>query len=273
MEIITPELTEPQVNSANYIGVTAQSSWGPRMINDFELVYIVAGCYGYRTIGNNKEVSVSPGQLLCIHPGEKHIFYRNDQYAYRGIISCIHFEPLRTETMMQTNSYQLSPCPPLITDLRDNETFHSLFKKIAASYNSSSIFHCEITRTIMKELWLRLGEYWLGDKQTHNISARLNRMLLFLQGHMSEPVGRNDLAAKFNISPEHVNSIFKRELGETPTQYLHKIRAKEAYLLLIEGRHSVKEVAQVVGFDNEFYFSRIFKRVMGFPPSESINHV
>jgi AraC-like DNA-binding protein len=87
-------------------------------------------------------------------------------------------------------------------------------------------------------------------------------MVAHLRAHLDRKITRRSLAREFGITPEHVNALFKKQLGVTPTQFIHRERMQLAYRYLRDEGASVKEVATRVGFDDPFYFSRVFKRVM-----------
>jgi len=56
-------------------------------------------------------------------------------------------------------------------------------------------------------------------------------------------------------------------VGMSPLAYVHRLRLEEAYRLLSNSSMNVAEVAGNVGFDDANYFSRLFRRKMGMPPS------
>jgi transcriptional regulator GlxA family with amidase domain len=118
-----------------------------------------------------------------------------------------------------------------------------------------------------KELWLRLAEYWEkgSDKQ---VSSRMRQMMLYIQKNINSLPTRNDLAEKFHITPEHVNALFKKELGMTPTKYQQRMRIYSACSFLREKGLSIKEAAEKTGFCDEFHFSKVFKKIMGASPSK-----
>lgn len=92
-------------------------------------------------------------------------------------------------------------------------------------------------------------------------------MVKYLKQHANGTVSRRDLARHFNMTPEHVNLLFRKELKATPTEIVNRERCHRAWQLLQNGELSVKEVADQVGFHDPFYFSRVFKKVFGVPPS------
>jgi YesN/AraC family two-component response regulator len=70
------------------------------------------------------------------------------------------------------------------------------------------------------------------------------------------------------LSPVYLSKIFKEETGESPINYLIKIRLDKAKELLDEGGLSVKVVAKMVGYDDPYYFSKLFKKYHGCAPSK-----
>jgi AraC-like DNA-binding protein len=86
--------------------------------------------------------------------------------------------------------------------------------------------------------------------------------------HLDESLQVATLAARANISPSHFFALFKRQIGCAPIDYFIRLRMQHACRLLDETVMSVKEVAATLGYEDPFYFSRIFKSVNRVAPSE-----
>jgi AraC-like DNA-binding protein len=76
----------------------------------------------------------------------------------------------------------------------------------------------------------------------------------------------SDIARTVNLSPEHFHRLFHAAFHATPYQYAHARRMTLAKSLLSEGLVSVKEVAERCGYDDPFYFSRVFRHYFGASP-------
>lgn len=76
------------------------------------------------------------------------------------------------------------------------------------------------------------------------------------------------IARKYHVHPVHLSRMFKEEVGENFTDYLTRIRLERALHLLRNPDLTVKQVAEFVGYDNPYYFTKIFKRRIGVYPSE-----
>jgi transcriptional regulator GlxA family with amidase domain len=84
--------------------------------------------------------------------------------------------------------------------------------------------------------------------------------------NQSLPVAR--LASLANMSPSHYTALFKRRTGCAPIDYFIRLRMRHARDLLMATSLNVKEVAAVLGYEDPFYFSRVFKSVNQVAPSD-----
>lgn len=75
------------------------------------------------------------------------------------------------------------------------------------------------------------------------------------------------VARQARMAANYFHRLFKREMAVTPFDYMESRRLDEARRLLGDGRLSVKEVAGLAGYENPLYFSRVFRRHFGSPPS------
>ena len=98
----------------------------------------------------------------------------------------------------------------------------------------------------------------------------MHKMVGFIQQNYSSKIALQDIAAAGFVCRSSCCSIFKRYLNQTPVSYLTEYRINEACKLLRAGNLSIAEVAISVGFFDQFYFSRVFKRAKGMPPSKYI---
>jgi len=267
IKTLTPENIKPEIRHSNYIEVKSGQSWGPRKIYDFELILMVSGTFYYDRPKKEK-LLLQTGTILCIPPDELHTFgiQKPDGNKKNGLISCIHLELMKNKSFME-GEYKLNPKPPYITDIRHDPVLHGLFRKLSITHETYSKYQDSIEEVCAKEIWLRLSEYWLSDTGS-SLSVRVKNMISYIQGNYAKNITRKDLSEKFNLTPEYINCIFKKETGTTPTEFIHSLRIREGYRLIQEESLSIKETAFRTGFCDEFYFSKIFKRIMKFPPSQ-----
>jgi two-component system response regulator YesN len=91
----------------------------------------------------------------------------------------------------------------------------------------------------------------------------------FLNDNYQSPITIHDIARMVNFHPGYVSKIFKSVVGVSPMEYLTNQRINKAKeLMRTSPELTLKEIADMVGYSNPFYFSRIFKLVTGMSPSE-----
>ena len=74
------------------------------------------------------------------------------------------------------------------------------------------------------------------------------------------------LAGVCTLNSTYFTKLFKSTLGITPLQYINRSRVEKSKYLLEHTQFSVGEISDEVGFEDELYFSRVFKKFTGIPP-------
>lgn len=250
MENIEKDPVLPRVNISNFEIKTSRSDvWGPRAIPDTELVFVHNG--GFALDLENETIRVGRKELLAIFPGERHTLKCVEG---SGVISCIHCDLQEPDNRMLSR----------IRKIEDPEVSEG-FRRCADAFVLPASWRDELLRVILSEILIRIRS--IGVPVEYNpASERIQDMVRYIRNHLDEPVTRSTLARKFHVSPQHVNYLFKTELGTSPTRLLHSERAKKAFLLIQNERISVKEAAFRTGFCDPYHFSKVFKKVYGFPP-------
>ena len=86
--------------------------------------------------------------------------------------------------------------------------------------------------------------------------------------HYNEPINIDDYAKENHFSTSWFIRNFKLYTGITPKQYILKKRIYNAEALLQNTQYNINEIAQIIGYDNPLYFSRVFQKTKGISPSE-----
>lgn len=107
------------------------------------------------------------------------------------------------------------------------------------------------------------------SKKKHNVAAHLIYLAkLYIHDNLHRRLKLSDVARHIYISERHLSRIFKSELGQTFSSYINKERIRKAGNLLTETDLSIQEIAEMTGFENVHYFSRVFSSEMGLPPGK-----
>ena len=99
--------------------------------------------------------------------------------------------------------------------------------------------------------------------------ARINRVMDHIDGHLGEPLTLDELAEVAAFSPFYFHRIFAALVGETPAQYVRRLRVERAAQQLVAAPHKpVTQVALDCGFSGSAPFARAFKETLGMSASE-----
>lgn len=82
----------------------------------------------------------------------------------------------------------------------------------------------------------------------------------YLRTHYREPLCLDDLADVTHLSKFYLSHSFKREMGLTPMEYLTEIRLEESRVLLTTTNYTMSQIASIVGFSSQTYFTKQFRR-------------
>lgn len=273
MRLLTSADLRPTVRIANYHEVYPDQSWPHRVIPDLQVILIIRGLFLYREEEGERaprELLVHAGELLWIEPARRHTFCHAGGQLHgadsTGLIAGFHFECL-PRGAWAAGDYRLAQSPEAVTRVADFGYMHERFRRNAAIFRSYLPQRELLMSTIAQEILLLLLGHW-QQPATATLSARMEEMIAFIRANLRQPLSRTVLAAAFSLTPEHVNLLFRRELGVTPSTVINRERVMSAYKLIHEEGHSVKEAAYAVGYHDPFYFSRVFKQILGIPPSQ-----
>ncbi|MGN7409424.1 helix-turn-helix domain-containing protein [Sporosarcina sp. SAFN-010] len=115
------------------------------------------------------------------------------------------------------------------------------------------------------ELWeaIRAGEV----VEEPNIKKELQNIIHHMDLHYNDDFQVEDMARHSGVTPTIFFKLFKESTSLSPLQYITRNRIEKARQLLVAGDASIREVANAVGYPDVYYFSRIFKKVVGIPPN------
>ncbi|NQX61248.1 AraC family transcriptional regulator [Paenibacillus qinlingensis] len=116
--------------------------------------------------------------------------------------------------------------------------------------------------TMMNMILQNTGE--ARPPEAHNV---IEHAVTLIHKHYRDDLTRDQIAEQLGVSPEHFSRLFKKEMGMGFIDYLLQFRMERSRELLQLSRANVQEIAQQVGFQSQYYFSRKFKQMVGVSPS------
>lgn len=228
-----------------------------RRVDSPEIVieYVMSG-KGYIK-RNGKESPVGPGDMYVLPLGDDHEYYSDPVNPYRKI--WFNAEgPLFDELAS-------------LYGIRGKCIFHSLdgydlLEKMLHLCEDKSLSGDEInTRAslILHEIVMRMSTHG-----TDEIDEDAEKLRIYLDMHITDQVSLKDLSEHIFKSESQTVRIFKKAFSITPYDYLLKAKISLSKRFLRNTTITIKDVAYRIGFNDEHYFSNVFRQKTGMSPSE-----
>jgi AraC-like DNA-binding protein len=273
------EKIHPVVRLAHY--VRGALSIAERIIFDHEFVLILTGA-GELVLGR-QVVPFAAYDLLFIPPFTAHSFVAVDRTAGEHI--AVHFDlapgvPALAESPNRRRPYVVRlthglEIPTILSLAPGHRVVRALHDLLREWSGDDPLARLAVTHALTTVLLAVLrdtsrGAGVEGRDPAHAAlnRARAQRAISFIEEHLTERLAVADLAEVAGVSPSRFTVIFTEVTGYSPLQYLRNTRVEEARRLLGDLTLSIKEVAARTGFDDAYYFSRVFRQLDGLSPSE-----
>lgn len=234
------------------------ATFGPRTLDDFELVWMLAGRARWRRHDVPFELTLAPGQLLLLRPGMRHEF----QWDTRGPSAhgYVHFE-----TVGQSDHGDWPLLRPMVAPgpLEGWLSYLVWLAEDAAPHWRGR------AEDVLGALLRSFVEGPLPSIPERPEPAPLTAALDHVrsqweQGMRTMPMA--ELAGAARVSEAHLSRLFRREYGCGPVAGLELVRLARARSMLARTNLTITDIARATGFTDPLYFSRRFRAVHGQSP-------
>jgi AraC-like DNA-binding protein len=268
---ISPENFDPRVLYILKEEVKDKSSITYTQRDFTTLIYILSGSCTYSI--NDTLYKVEKGDAIICGPGSTHkkiLNYGDRTLEFNTGFNNIHLKNLPKNQLIATD------CPVVHLHKYGQDFLRCCEEIISEHEKNDRGFELVLKALVMKLIAILLKELYAGEKpdedsvfsfELNDRSNIVNTIVGFINGNYMNEISLERLSKNMYLSPVYISKIFKEETGESPINHLIKVRLTNAKLLLGEGRLSIKEVAKRVGYDDAYYFSKLFKKYYGYPPS------
>jgi two-component system, response regulator YesN len=125
--------------------------------------------------------------------------------------------------------------------------------------------HEALRQAVINRMKMCLDE-WVARDDDYTDHSTINRTIDYIKTHYYKDIAVKDVAAMMNIDENYLTKLFKKKTGTNMIHYVQKLRIDHAKAFLTQTDLTVSEVAERVGFFNDNYFCKIFKRYAGESP-------
>lgn len=113
----------------------------------------------------------------------------------------------------------------------------------------------------------RFIDYTFDFSRIKHIDA-VYKTMEYVRANYDKKLSLDEIAKNAFLSKAYLSSIFKEEIGESLTNYINRVRIEKSRVLLLDKEISLIDIANLCGFEDQSYFTRVFKKIVGISPKK-----
>ena len=224
-----------------------------RILGLYAAVCVETGS-GFYYSDANGEIAVKAGDTIIVFPDIPNMYYPENKWDTRFVV-WNGPEAVKLETLGF-----LSREKPVIPGSAD--VVVEANKALLEIINREDLNSILARKNIALDMILKLHQRNEAGKRWCPTDSSIEKAISYMRTNYQKNISVNAYAGYANLSETHFRRLFKQRTGRSPKEFLISLRISKAKELLSRGV-PIKEAAAFVGWDDEFYFMRIFKKVSG----------
>ncbi len=233
---------------------------------DYILIYCLGGKGHIETAA--AKFTLQANQFMFLPPNQYHMYQADIQDPWT--IYWVHFSGSKLQELEQQFRISQYEKP---TDIYYSEeilqTWQEMYASLDKGYSADNISFANLSLYRFISFFIFPGRKKLIAQEEEAIEkGPLEKSIDFMKANISGRFTVEDLAMQFHISTSHYTALFKKKTGMSPMDYFIRVKIHYACQMLSQSKLKIKEVGEKIGYDDPYYFSRIFKKVTGKSPAQ-----
>lgn len=229
---------------------------------DYQILYVANGKTHFWF--DDREEIVSAGHMVLYKPEEiqKYVYYLEDNPE----VFWIHFTGSDVKNILAYHGISLDEHVFYCGVLPD---YKALFRKIIQELQLCRYGYEDYIASLFNDILLLVNRQQHEQKKTTgNVQEQIERAAAYFNENYNTKISIDDYAESLHISTNWFIHNFKQYAGMSPAQYILSLRMVNAQSLLERTTYNIKEISEIVGYENPLYFSRVFKKEIGKSPAQ-----
>ena len=196
---------------------------------------------------------------FCIPRNVRHKYYADEKEPWSILWVHFNYFPLEERKIVHINSRH--------SDNRMMVLFNLLFRVLERNYTIGNfIYISQVLSLILSEIYFRekVDESSVQDRH-------VTMVIRYMYQHLRENLTLEEISEEVQLSKSYLNAVFKAQTGKSPVEFFIHLKMQEACKLLKSTDYYIYEVSSELGYTDQYYFSRIFKKVVGVSPKDYKN--
>lgn len=239
--------------------------YGPTLTHNYLFHYILSGRGSFLENDKHEAIQLGPGQGFLMPPNTvcSYTADQDDPWTY----CWIEFNGLKAANFMRqaglnANNLIFTPHKPMIiSSIKDT------LETIIRNHSQHESFLIAQLYLLVDHL-IRFSKHSPQQRPNEIHSFYIREAIHYIQDHYMDNPSVDQLADICHLNRNYFTRLFKQELHMTPSQFIMTYRINQSCELLASTNRSIRDIAEQIGYSNQFNFSSAFKRVKGMTPME-----
>ncbi len=228
--------------------------------DDFHtLVYNIKGS-GYSHVGAD-EYAIDEDHFMIIPKGMSHAYGSISGWS----IYWVHFTGTQSNELI--SEFNITYGKPYAIYSKQSELtslFHDIFSTLLMGFTLQNAAYASMT------LWHIIGSFLFRDRilSDNKEPDPIGESIKYMKDNLHKDISLEEASDIAGYSPSYFTTIFKEQTGTAPITYFINLKMHLASEYLYQTNKTVKEISYLLGYSNQYYFSRLFKIHIGVSPSQ-----
>ena len=231
-----------------------------RKLLEYQIIYITEG-EGWFESEKCKKQKIRKGTVIFLYPDNNHNYGPNINTGWTE-----YYIGLNGDYIDQLISKGFLAAEKAIFEIGFNEKITRIFTDIFQYANEERPNYQKIISAMSVYLLSEVIFFSANNSVEVETQQLIQRVKVFVSENLSQKINWHNTSMQFGFSYSKIRKLFKSYVGISLGQYQMQVKVNKARELLNNPHYTIKEVADTLGFQNEYYFNTFFKEKVGVPP-------
>ena len=223
--------------------------------DDYFLIYVTDGVFNTKI--NDTVFHLNKGAVVLYPPKYKYHYWGEPPSKYL----CAHFTGSHAEKILTDLEF---PLEPYVLEGEFSPKIEGLFYKMIEQYMTNAPFLQYSLACLLEEILLTIAI----ERARSSGYRTFKKSIKYIHANYTEKIQIPNLAKMEGLSNSRYITLFSKEMGKTPSEYILDLRLNRACDLLLTTDMEINAVGASSGYKDQYFFSKIFKKHMGMSPQE-----
>ncbi len=221
--------------------------------DDYFIIYVTDGIFNTKI--EDVTYHLKKGSVILYPPKYKYHYWGEPPSKYL----CAHFTGSHAEKLLTDLGFSLEP---YILESEFSPKIKSLFDKMIEQYMTNAPFLQYSLACLLEQILLTIAVGRAKDAGYRTLKESIK----YIHANYAEKIQIPYLASLEGLSNSRYITLFSKEMGKTPSEYIVELRLSRACDFLLSTDMEINQIGSSVGYKDQYFFSKIFKKHMGISP-------